>query len=87
MQNGQKRYLYLPCKIEKDETYLYQDASGKAKSSCMKIRSDDTAGANGNAPIGWSTVTALYPRIRNAVPTGYLILDNGIGLATLPFPK
>lgn len=79
---GRKTYGYLPCRIVRTGTYLYQDAKGRAKASCMRIRDDDPT----DGPVGWSAVTALYPNLGRAVPTGYLILDNQIGLAAAAFP-
>ena len=79
---GRKTYAYLPCRIVRTGTYLYQDAKGRAKASCMRIRNDDPT----DGPVGWSVVTAIYPNVGRAVPTGYLILDNQIGLAAAAFP-
>lgn len=85
-RKSDKTYTYLRCKIVKDETYVFQNAKGKANSSCMKIHDVDISGGFAASPTGWSSVTALYPDIRNTTPTGYLILDNSIGLSTMAFP-
>ena len=85
--DGRKTYKYLPCVISKEGTYLFTNAAGKALSSCMKIRPDDSAVNSNSVPVGYSSAVAVYPKVGKLIPTGYLILNNGIGLAVFAFPK
>ena len=83
--SGTDTYLYVKCGIVKAETLLYSDAKGKPNASCMKIRADETLRAGFTEPVGFSLVAVKYPgSVKNATATGYLIVDNGIGLAAFP---
>ena len=84
---GKETYRYFNCKLVKDETYIFKNASGKANSSCMKILVDDNPESALGLPVGGSVVTALYPKLGDAVPTGYLMLNNAPGISILAFPK
>ena len=69
---------YKKCKLAKELSYKYKDAKEKAGKSCMKIYSNDI----GVESVGYSEITVLYPKISaKDTATGYIILDNGMGLA------
>lgn len=84
---GKESYRYFKCKLVKEETYIFENAKGKADSSCMKIQYNDNPESALGLPVGGSVVTVLYPKIGNAVPTGYLMLNNLPGISILAFPK
>lgn len=80
-------YQYTQCGIVSKETLLYRDAKGKASASCMKIFEDDIRYPAMPEPVGYSEVTLTYPKlVKNYIATGYLIIDNGVGLAAFPIP-
>lgn len=74
------KWLYKSCKIDKSHTYIYQNAKGVAAKSCTKILAADPLPGF----IGDSIVVFTYPTLpTGAVASGYIILDNGSGLATV----
>jgi len=88
LPNGLYSYYYPKCSVVTDESLLYRDAKGKTNASCMKIHEDDSLHRLLPEPVGYSAVTVLYPNVfKNVLPTGFLILDNGYGLATFPLPS
>jgi hypothetical protein len=80
LKNGDPdRPAYRKCPVDFDQSAIYTDASGNPQNSCMKVWSDDPVDANA---VGSSQVVAEYPALGESdQATGYLILDNGIGLA------
>lgn len=84
LKNGDKnRPGYKKCKLDKTASYKYQDAYHKNASSCMVVYSDDPS-AEGKE-IGYSELIATYPKLKESeILTGYIILDNGISLASFP---
>ncbi len=78
LKNGSD-YKYAKCGIDKNATYTYQNAKGSSGASCMKIRQDD----GGQEALGASVVSAFFPKLKATdTPTGYIILDNGVGLVS-----
>jgi len=70
---------YKKCMLDKSASLKYQNASRNAGKSCMLVYADDPAA--GGQSVGHSEIIAIYPSLKATdVPTGYIILDNGVGL-------
>ncbi len=83
-QTANGLYKYASAKIDKTATYRYKDATGKPLKSCRKILETDTVDEK---PVGYSQVTAAYPSLpKNAMPSSYVVLDNGCGMAAYLMP-
>ncbi len=87
---------YKKCKLYKKypkigadgkfSTLRFSDAKEKPNKSCMKIYSPDPNDA-GEEAISYSEVTVLYPKLKETdIATGYIILDNGVGLCSYLLP-
>jgi ELWxxDGT repeat protein len=72
---------YKKCKWDKKNFPLrFSNAKDRAASSCMKVYDPDH-NAPGTEPVGYSEITVLYPKF-NGTATGYIIIDNGVGLCS-----
>lgn len=75
---------YKKCKVDKSGSYVYKDAKGKDNKSCMVILSSDVTSTK---EAGYSQVTVEYPKLStNAQATGYILIDNKVGLAVYELP-
>jgi hypothetical protein len=76
---------YKQCKLDKSLSLLYKDPSGRANKSCMVVLSSDSTETQ---PIGFSQVKAIYPKLNGKdTVTGYIVIDNGSGLAVYKLPQ
>ncbi len=78
-----KTYKRIKCKVLKKNSdgtsaLLFENAKGKANSSCMKVLPDDVPAA----ALGFSEIQVQYPSFKQGTetPTGFLMLVNGSGL-------
>ena len=78
LRNGdENKPAYTRCKVLKTESRIYKDAYSHDNKSCMKVQDDDL----GAEEVGYSQVKVVYPNLSaKHTATGYIILDNGIGL-------
>ncbi len=75
---------YKQCKLDKSLSLLYKDASGKANKSCMVVLNSDSTDTQ---PVGYSQVKVIYPKLNSKdTVTGYIVIDNGSGLAVYKLP-
>lgn len=86
-KKGVMQYKLKKCKLlKKDSTgasYLkFKNAKGKDDSSCMKIYDADNV-YNPPKDVGYSEVTCEYPKINpdKETATGYMVIDNQVGIA------
>ncbi len=74
---------YKTCKLDKTSTYLYKNSKGVEKKSCMKVLFSDTTDSE---ETGHSQVSAIHPGFQaGELATGYVIIDNGSGLAMFKY--
>ena len=79
-KGGSSGYTYLKCKPV--TPLLYRDAKNKANASCMKVYADDIVHKESPEAVGYSELQVVYPTVKSGLaPTGYVIVDNGVGLA------